>query len=165
MSQKRRRNSGSCRLFDSCTRRASVGRPASSRAAVTLVFPDAADLVARGLRRRAHTEKRLFGRLVAQEPEGCERDRDDREQDDARDREEQQAFQRARPREKAAQSGLRLLDEPQRDGFQIPKQRVQAQCPPVPERHSTRVLATSVRIASIARSDATAKAATKLYSL
>ncbi len=58
-----------------------------------------------------------------------------------------------------------LLGESQRDSLPFAQQRVQAQCPPVPERHSTRVLATRVRIASMASSEATAKAATKLYSL
>ncbi len=129
------------------------------------VLADAANLVAGRMGRGAHLRQRLVGGLVPQQAERGERDRDDREKHHAGDREEQQPLERARPGDEAAQARLPLLGEPQRRGFPLPQQRVQVQCPPIPERHSTRVFAISVRMASIARSEATAKAATKLYSL
>ena len=126
---------------------------------------DPADFVARLVCGAADPCEGLFRGLVAQEAERGERDRHDREQHEAGDREQQQALERARPRQQAHEARFRLPREPQRNGLHLPQQRVQAQCPPVPERHSTRVLATRVKIASMARSEATAKAATKLYSL
>ena len=109
VSQKRRSTSCSCRAFHSRTSRASVGRLGEQPRGRDRVLADAPDLVAGGMCRRAHARQRLFGRLVAQQPERGEGDRDDGEEHDPGDREEQEALERARPRDEAPQPSLALL--------------------------------------------------------
>ncbi len=91
------------------------------------VLADSADLVARLVRRGAHARERLLLGLAAQQAERGERDRDDGEEDDARDREQQEPFEGTRPGDEALEARLPLLGEPQRSGFPLPQQRVQAQ--------------------------------------
>ena len=74
---------------------------------------DAADLVARLVRGGAHLREGLLRGLVAQEPERGERDCDDGEEHESRGREQQQALERARPRQQAHEARLRLPREPQ----------------------------------------------------
>ena len=91
------------------------------------VLADAPDFVARLVRRGAHARERLLLGLAAQQAERSERDRDDGEEDDARDREQQEPFEGTRPGDEALETRLPLLGEPQRSGFPLPQQRVQAQ--------------------------------------
>ena len=112
------------RLLHEARQRRAGGEQACRRHGV---LADAADFVARLVRRRAYARERLRLGLAAQQAEGGQRDRDDREEDDTRDREQQEPFEGTRPGDEALEARLPLLGEPQRSGFPLPQQRVQAQ--------------------------------------
>ena len=120
------------------------------------VFAQPAQFFARRDARVPHLRDRLALGLLAQEAHRAEREREDRGEHEAAERQREGALERRRPCDETSQAGYPLA---QLCGNPV-HQPVRRSA-----RHSTKVLITRVTIASSASMDATANADTNKYSL